>query len=365
MSASLSTRLLDWYRQSARRLPWRDRPDAYNIWVAEIMLQQTRVETVIPYFERWMSLFPTLQALAEADLQTVLAAWEGLGYYARARNLHRAARLVVQKYDGQLPSSIFELKSLPGIGDYTAGAIASIAFGLDEVAVDGNVRRVLARAFNLDIPARSPEGERRLLELARQHLPPGRAADYNQALMDLGATICTPRSPLCEECPLSELCLAKKMGLQAQRPIGVPRKEVPLYTVCAAVLRCGKRVLIAQRPQGGLLGGLWEFPGGKVQAGESLVEALKREILEELAVGVEVGAELGRYAHAYTHFRINLTAFECRLVNGASPQAREHTRLRWSEPDELINFPMGKVDRQIAQTLVARERDAYVETAAG
>nr|HMN62198.1 A/G-specific adenine glycosylase [Anaerolinea sp.] len=208
MLSEVSRRLLAWYRQSARKLPWRGSRDAYAVWVSEIMLQQTRVETVIPYFERWMERFPTLRALAEASEQDVLRVWEGLGYYSRARNLHRAAQRVVEQYGGQVPPARADLERLPGVGAYTAGAIASMAFGLDEAALDGNIRRVLARVFNLDLPARSPAGERRLWELAREHLPPGQAGDYNQAWMDLGASICTPQKPTCLVCPLVEVCQA-------------------------------------------------------------------------------------------------------------------------------------------------------------
>ena len=205
MVSSLTQLLLAWYRVHKRQLPWRGHPDAYATWVSEIMLQQTRVETVIPYFERWMKTYPTLNALAKANQEEVLVAWEGLGYYSRARNLHRAAQMVLSDFNGQIPDQAEVLCKLPGIGRYTAGAIASIAFGKDEPTLDGNIRRVLARVFNVDTPARSPEGERLLWELAGKYLPPGQAADYNQAWMDLGSAICTPRQPDCGRCPLESL----------------------------------------------------------------------------------------------------------------------------------------------------------------
>ena len=224
MLTEVSRRLLDWYARAARSLPWRGESDAYAVWVSEIMLQQTRVETVIPYYERWLKRFPTLAALAEADEQDVLRLWEGLGYYSRARNLHRAARVVMAEHGGTLPSERAALERLPGIGRYTAGAIASMAFGLDEAALDGNIRRVLARVENVSLPARSPEGERRLWELAQAHLPPGRAGDYNQALMDLGATICTPAKPACLICPLAEVCQLARAGFAGAAP-GDGREE--------------------------------------------------------------------------------------------------------------------------------------------
>jgi A/G-specific adenine glycosylase len=275
------------------------------------MLQQTRVETVIPYFERWMERFPTLSSLAGASQQEVLAAWEGLGYYSRARNLHRAAQIVVAEHGGELPRDIKELLSLPGIGRYTAGAIAAIAFGLDEPALDGNIRRVLARIFDVSQPARSPAGERRLWELVSAHLPTGRAGAYLQALMDLGSAICTPRAPDCPLCPVAEACQARILGIQEQRPVLEARPETPHYLVTAAVIRRGSEVLIAQRPPEGLLGGLWEFPGGKLKAGEDLAGCLQREIREELGVEIEVGGWLGVFRHAYTHFRVTLHAFQC------------------------------------------------------
>lgn len=346
----LTENLLAWYAQHARSLPWRGHADPYAVWVSEIMLQQTRVETVIPYFERWMARFPSLAALAAAAEQDVLHAWEGLGYYSRARSLWRAAHLVMADYDGELPRSAEALMRLPGIGRYTAGAIASMAFGQDEPALDGNIRRVLARLFNVEIPARSPEGERVLWQLAQQTLPPGQAGDFNQALMDLGSQICTPRAPACERCPLAQNCEAYDLGVQEHRPVLEKKPPVPHYLVTAAVLVRSGRVLIAKRPANGLLGGLWEFPGGKVEAGETLPAGLRRELVEELAVEVEVGAALGVFRHAYTHFKVTLHAFYCSLLAG-EPQPLVASELAWVQPAELVEYPMGKIDRQIAQTL--------------
>ncbi len=352
--------LLNWYTQNCRELPWRanpaqGNPDPYLIWVSEVMLQQTRVETVIPYFERWAARFPSLESLADATQQEVLSMWEGLGYYSRARNMQRAAQIVVEQMDGNLPGDPKMLRQLPGIGRYTAAAIASIAFGRDEAALDGNIRRVLARVFNVSEPARSPAGERRLGELAAAHLPAGRAGEYNQALMDLGAMVCTPRSPNCLACPLAEMCQARALGLQAERPVSQPRLQIPHHTVTAAVITRGWQVLITQRPPDGLLGGLWEFPGGKTQPDEELDTCLRREICEELGVEIEVGEQLGIYRHAYTHFRVTLHAFCCALPNGDQPRPLQVDDLRWVSLNELAGYPMGKIDRQISQDLLARE----------
>jgi A/G-specific adenine glycosylase len=350
MPPKIAQQLLNWYREHARSLPWRDDPRPYRVWVSEIMLQQTRVDTVRAYFERWVAQFPDIKTLAAADEQEVLQVWEGLGYYSRARNLHRAAQVVMRDHGGHLPADRDALQSLPGIGPYTAGAIASIAFGQDEAALDGNIRRVYTRLFNIEQPIRERETEKYLWHIARQQLPAGQAGDYNQALMDLGATVCTPRNPVCETCPLQNLCEAYSLDVQDQRPVKNARPPVPHHTVAAAVIHRDGLVLLAQRPSSGLLGGLWEFPGGKQEDGETLPEALRREIIEELDTQIEVGELLGVYNHAYTHFKVTLHAFHCRLTGG-EPQALEASDLRWTDIPALADFPMGKIDRMISLDL--------------
>jgi A/G-specific adenine glycosylase len=348
--------LLAWYRQHARQLPWRITEDAYAIWVSEIMLQQTRVETVFIYFERWMQHFPDISTLAAASLQEVLTVWEGLGYYGRARNLHRASKIVVNEYGGRIPDDPAALRKLPGIGRYTAGAIASIAFGLDEPVLDGNVRRVLARVFNLTEPARSPGVESLLWELAAAHLPKGHASQYNQALMDLGSMICTPRRPCCSDCPVQEGCEARRLGVQEERPVNIPKPVIPHYTVTAAVISRDGQVLITQRPLNGLLGGLWEFPGGKLLPDEDLVTCLQREIFEELGVDIKVNTPMGVYRHAYTHFRVTLHAFCCSLAGEGQLRPIQVRDLHWATPFELHAYPMGKIDRQIAKQVAAQDK---------
>jgi A/G-specific adenine glycosylase len=350
MKKRFSNLLLDWYGNHARRLPWRESTDPYAVWVSEVMLQQTRVETVIPYYLRWMRRFPDIPSLAAASEQEVLALWEGLGYYARARNLWRAACLLVENGEGSLPGDTASLQKLPGVGRYMAGAIASIAFRVDAPALDGNIKRVLSRVFDLELPVDRPAGIERLWSMAAEVLPSGRAGDHNQALMDLGALVCLARDPKCAECPLGCICLAQQNGTQTRRPVRSPRKALPHINVAAAVIWQGQRVLIARRPSRGLLGGMWEFPGGKQQPGESLPEALEREISEELDTRVEAGAELGVYQHAYTHFRVTLHAFTCRLT-GPEPQPREASALAWVKPAELVDYPMGHIDRNIAKDL--------------
>ena len=345
--------LLDWYAQNARELPWRSDTSPYRTWVSEIMLQQTQVETVLPYFTRWMERFPDIKSLAAAQEQDVLGVWEGLGYYSRARNLHCAAQQVWHDYQGQLPQTAAALEKLPGIGPYTAAAIASIAFGQDVPAVDGNIRRVLARLFDVREPARSPHGEGQLRALAQAHLPPGQAGDYNQALMDLGALICRPTKPRCELCPIAEGCLARQLGVQEARPVRLPRKKTPHLTVTAAVIQRDGRVLIAQRPSEGLLGGMWEFPGGTLEDGDpDLAACLQREIREELGVEIKVGDPFGVYKHAYTHFKITLHAYLCALLEDEHPQPVDNQAITWAALADLPDYPMGKVDRQIATRLI-------------
>ena len=350
--SEFSEQILNWYARQGRKLPWRGSPDPYAVWVSEIMLQQTRVETVIPYFMRWMSRFPSIVDLAGASEQEVLSQWEGLGYYGRARNLHKAAKIVMEEYGGELPREPAALLKLPGIGRYTVGAIASMAFGQDVPTLDANLRRVFARVFDVAEPVDSPAGAEILWRLAEQQLPKGRAGDYNQALMDLGAMICTPKNPRCLLCPLRELCRARHLGIQAERPVLKPKARVPHYTVTAAVVLRNGKVLLAKRPSKGLLGGMWEFPGGKIEKDETFQECLRREIREELGTEIKVGEPFGVYQHAYTHFRITLQAFLCELADG-EPKPIEAAELAWVRPVDLAHYPMGKVDRQIARKLTS------------
>jgi len=352
MTTSTAKALLAWYEQHARDLPWRETSDPYAIWVSEVMLQQTRVQTVLPYYRRWMASFPAIDALAEADLDLVLSHWEGLGYYRRAHNLHRAAKYVVEDLSGKLPQNIDELRQLPGIGPYIAAAIAALAFNQDVIALDGNLRRVISRVMDLDLDPRTPEGERRERTWALDHLPAGSASEFNQAWMDLGSLICTPKSPSCEECPLIRLCESYAKGTQALRPVRTPKSPIPHLEVTAGVLLRNGKVLIGRRPQKGLLAGLWEFPGGTKESGETLPQCLQREWQEELGVSVEIDRFLGKFKHAYTHFRITVSAYLCHLHIG-EPEAREHTEILWISPQSLPEYPMGKIDRMIANLLTA------------
>ncbi|GAB4489631.1 MAG: A/G-specific adenine glycosylase [Anaerolineales bacterium] len=336
--------ILAWYEKNARVLPWRGHLDPYAVWVSEIMLQQTRVETVIPYFQRWLKKFPTLAALAAAPQQEVLSAWEGLGYYSRARNLQRAAQLLVREQAGKIPQSAEQLLRLPGVGRYTAAAIASIAFGQNIATLDGNLKRIFARVFGMDDPIDSPAGEKKLWRLAEEQLPPGRAGDYNQALMDLGAAICLPRSPLCPQCPLENLCEARAFGLQAELPVKTPKKAVPHRQKMAAVIILAGKTLLNQRPAAGLLGGLWEFPAAETENDSAEACAAALELFYRLKVTPLT--RLPAIRHAYTHFTLTETPWRCDLLHLPADSP-----LRWIPLTDLPAYPMGKVDRAIANLL--------------
>jgi A/G-specific adenine glycosylase len=360
--ALLATRLIAWHDEHQRMLPWRTARagarDAYEVWVAEVMLQQTRVETVQRYYTRWMERFPTIHALAAADLGEVLILWEGLGYYARARNLHRAARTLVELYDGHIPSDPQLLLQTPGIGKYSAGAILSMAYGHAASLVDGNARRVLCRVFDVAEPVEQASTQRKLWELATALVlaaPQGEAGVLNEALMELGATLCLPRDPRCECCPIRDACLAQQRGSQSERPVRRPRKATPHFDVSAGAIwqgeRLTSRLLLAQRPLDGMLGGLWEFPGGKLESDDrDLAACLQREILEELGGRIDVGSSFMVLQHAYTHFRITLHLFHARWMDG-EPLALGVAQWKWVGLDELGDFPMPVTDRKVALRL--------------
>jgi A/G-specific adenine glycosylase len=346
--------LLAWWDAGHTALPWRGTDDPYAIWVAEMMLQQTRIGTVIPYYERWLARFPHVQALAAASLDEVLKLWEGLGYYGRARHLHTAAQTIVNELDGRFPQTAAEWLKLKGIGRYTAAAIASIAFDEPVPVLDGNVIRVLSRLTDLPDDVTQTATKNHLWQLAADLVPAARPGDYNQALMELGQQICLPARPLCLLCPIANFCLARQRGTQLERPVRPPRKNTPHYDVVAGVIwhqEDGERFLIGQRPLNGLLGGLWEFPGGKQEIGETLPEALQREIGEELGIEIEVGQFLTTIHHAYTHFRITLHAFHATHQSGI-PQNLGVANHAWVTLADLDNYAFALTDRKIIAALV-------------
>lgn len=378
--------LMDWYRRHRRDLPWRRRGDPYAIWVAEVMLQQTRVETVIPYYHRWMERFPDVTVLAAAPEEEVLRLWQGLGYYSRARNLHRAAQEVLRWHAGRLPETPKALRSLPGVGEYTAGAVASIAFGQRAPAVDGNVRRVLARLA--DDPAPSPA---RMRGWAADLVDPERPGDFNQALMELGSRVCSPSAPACGACPVADHCGARTAGTQAERP--APRRRAPVRTMDVAVAAVvvgaaagdsaawsdgGTHVALRRRPSKGLLGGMWELPGQEVSGPEEAEEGARR-----LAVGIV--ADLARrrpgsgtaqgsvtepvpveaVSHAFSHRRARYHPFLFRVPGAPPPTATDAPRVReaapsgaapwttlhWVGPTELSDYPLPVAQRKVLRAI--------------
>jgi A/G-specific adenine glycosylase len=351
--AQLRQSLLDWYAQRGRDLPWRHTTDPYAIWISEIMLQQTQVKTVIPYYERWLMQFPTVTDLAAADQHSVLKAWEGLGYYARARNLHRAAQVVMVEHSGQFPQDLETVLALPGIGRTTAGGILSAAFNQPVSILDGNVKRVLARAIALDRPPN------RALPLLWQYsdalLDPHSPRSFNQALMDLGATVCTPRAPICPTCPWRSPCRAYNLNVQLEIPMTESRAPLPHKIIGVAVIWNDQgQILIDRRRQEGPLGGLWEFPGGKVEPEETVEACIQREIQEELGIDIAVGDRLMVVDHAYTHFRVTLNVHHCQYLSG-EPQPLECDEVRWVQPADLRDYAFPKANIQIIDALLAAE----------
>jgi len=341
----IQRKLLDWYKKHHRSLPWRKTSDPYRIWVSEVMLQQTQVKTVIPYYERFITAFPDPETLADADLQKVLKLWEGLGYYARARNLHRAAREIVAHHGGVLPQNPTSLKALPGIGDYVAAAVSSIAFGQPHAAVDGNVKRVLARFHKIDSPVNHPASGNVFKNAAKAFFEKSNPGKFNQAMMELGALVCTPGNPDCQGCPLARECLAFGENGVHEYPKRLQKARTPEYHIAVGIVWKGAKVLITQRKPEGLLGGLWEFPGGKIKDDEAPSMACAREIKEEVNLVVEPKKRIARVRHAYTHFRIVMDVFPCDYRSG-----RVHLRgpvdFRWIGLHQIENFPFPGANRK-------------------
>lgn len=345
------SRLLAWFYAHKRDLPWRRQRNPYEIWVSEIMLQQTRVDTVIPYWQRWMQLFPTVGHLAQAEEEQVLKAWEGLGYYSRARNLYLAARKVVREHGGAMPLDPAAVRALPGVGSYTAGAICSIAYDLPEPAVDGNVLRVLTRIGAIHDDIAAPATKEQMEALVRTLIPP-KAGDFNQALMELGALICTPASPKCLACPVAELCAAHADGLQAELPVKAKAKAPRPVELVAAVLWHEGRILVEQRPAEGLLANLWQFPQGERLADEPWHDTLHRVAraaygLQVLPAGPGVPVQ-----HTFSHLQWQVMAFPCTLerFSPATP-APAATERRWVTLAELSALPMATAHQRIRRAL--------------
>jgi A/G-specific adenine glycosylase len=324
--------LTDWYLAAKRDLPWRNTDDPYRIWVSEVMLQQTQVNTVVPFYQKFVRRFEDLKRLARADLQEVLKVWEGLGYYARARNLHRAAGIVLKEHAGVIPNCWEDFHKLPGVGDYIAAAVLSLAFEKPYPVVDGNVKRVLARLLVMENPVNAPASAKNFQATADALLDRDQSGTFNQAMMELGAVVCKPQNPLCGRCPVREMCKAYKSAKVLNYPKKLKKPPTPQYRIAVGVIFKNGRVLITRRKPSGLLGGLWEFPGGKINKDEKPGAACIREIKEEVNLAVKIDAHLSQIKHAYTHFKI---------VNLNGPV--DH---RWISLQKLGDYPFPKANHK-------------------
>ncbi len=349
--AEFRERLLQWFTGAQRDLPWRKTRDPYSIWISEVMLQQTQVKTVLKYYSRFLQAFPDVATLAHASQQQVLKIWEGLGYYARARNLHKAAKYMVEHLGARIPATYDELRRIPGIGEYTAAAVASIAFGEPRAAVDGNVRRVLCRIFRFEEDVHSQKARDALQAYADRLLSPDRPGDFNQAMMELGATLCTPRKPKCLLCPVSRFCRARlELDDPAMLPLKRQTRAVPHYRVAVGIIWDEGYIFIDRRDENGMLGGLWEFPGGKIENGETAQEAVRREIKEELDLDIEVGDFYMEVRHAYSHFKITMYVYHC-LYKGGEPRLTAARDWRWVKPEELRFYPFAAATQKVIRRL--------------
>ncbi len=338
--------LMIWYKKSARDLPWRKTNDPYLIWISEVMLQQTTVNTVIPYFNRWVKLFPNLKMLAQTPLEKVLKVWQGLGYYQRAKNIHKAAKIILHEHQGRVPDDPALLKKLPGFGPYTIGAVLSIAFDKRYSIIDANIRRVCMRLLAKDGYAEASQ-DKDILPNLEKLLPQNNFRIFNQAFMELGALVCRQREPICLLCPVKNFCQAYQKGIQEIIP-QTKKKILEDISVSVGLLRKDHKIFIQKRPSSGLLADLWEFPGGKIGRGESPVDALKRELKEELNIEIKNIRYFTDVQHFYTQFRVKLHAFSCES-DSTLPQGPTY---KWTALKNLIHYPMPSGSSKIVDELL-------------
>jgi A/G-specific adenine glycosylase len=338
----IQTQLLQWFKKKGRNLPWRKTRDPYAIWVSEIMLQQTQVATVIPYYQRFLKSFPTIRHLAKTDLSKVLKVWEGLGYYSRARNLHQASQIVLNHFHGSIPDTLKDLFSLPGIGPSTAGAILSFAFNKVAPILDGNVERVLSRLFAVSGSPGKKKTQQLLWQISESLIPKGYSNPFNQALMDLGSMLCTPKEPECDRCPLRHFCKGRASGEPERYPSKRAKRVIPHRKAISAVIKKDGKVLLNQRPPTGLLGGLWEFPNWEIEGEKRL--RLRNYIKKEMGINVKVKESIGIFQQTYSHFKLILHAFHCQYLNGKG-------KGKWVPIKKLPAFPISRIHRKIAEKI--------------
>lgn len=339
-----SNALLKWYSDQEIEMPWRNETDPYRIWLSEVMLQQTQIQTVKPYYIRWIKSLPTVKDAAGASEDQVLKLWEGLGYYARARNFRHACQMVFEKFEGEIPSDPDQFRQLKGVGDYITAAVQSIVFGHPIPVIDGNVRRLTSRLLELSLPPSKHQKE--ILEFLELHIGDTCPGDFNQAMMDLAREVCKPKKPLCNQCPVSHFCTAFIKNTVDQYPVKEKRKKRPHYHVAVGIIWKNDFILVSKRKSNSLLGGLWEFPGGKLQNGESSEECIKREIWEELGIGIEVGDFVKTIRHEYTHFSIMMDSYHC-LADKNEPEAIGCADWKWIPPRDVKKLAFPKANHKI------------------
>ncbi|MCP4366533.1 MAG: A/G-specific adenine glycosylase [Deltaproteobacteria bacterium] len=344
--------LLNWYGKNKRDLPWRKTGDPYKIWLSEVMLQQTQVKTVIPYYQRWLERLPFIQDLAAASEHKVLKLWEGLGYYNRCHNFQKAAQLVCRQYNGKVPDHPDLFLKLPGVGPYILSAVMSIAFKRVLPVVDGNVLRVVTRYIELWDDISKSGTKNKVYQMLLDLIPENNPGNFNQAVMELGALVCTPKNPTCSSCPLKKTCQAKEKESIESLPVRIRNKKIPLYKVALAVILKNNKFLIQKRPTTGHLAGMWEFPGGKIKTDESAELAVTRECREELDVSVKIIQKLKTVKHAYTHFKIELNIFICQL-SSSTIQAQQSQPIRWIDLDEMSQYPFPAANYKFFKELEA------------
>ena len=343
--------LLNWFNDNRRAMPWRKNPSLYRVWISEIMLQQTKVEQATPFFNKWIKTFPTLKSLTNASEQQILKAWEGLGYYSRARNIYKSAQIIKKQYKGRFPRDPSAIESLPGIGAYTKAAICSISLNLDFAVLDGNVMRVLARYFCIEKNIDKSKTQRFLQNIIDELLPKGRAGEFNEAIMELGALICKPNNPKCYTCPIKKNCKSRISDKALSYPLKNKKNKIPHLIVGAAVIKDPKKgFLIAQRNKNKMLGGLWEFPGGKKEKNESIKECIIRELKEELNIKINIGSKISKFNHVYSHFSIELHAYHADILEGR-PKGMEGQLFKWVKLKDIKKLPYSKVDLKIIDAL--------------
>ncbi|KAA3619738.1 MAG: A/G-specific adenine glycosylase [Calditrichaeota bacterium] len=343
--------ILLWYDAEKRDLPWRKTTDIYKIWISEVMLQQTQVAKVTAYYSAFLKVFPTVKHLAEAHLDDVLKIWEGLGYYARARNLYNAAQFIVKNKKGDIPATFAELLEIPGIGEYTAAAIASIASNEPRAVVDGNVTRVICRLFKIEESTHLAATRREISDTARQILFKDRAGDYNQAVMELGATLCTPQKPKCLLCPVEKQCSAyQNTENPARLPMKQKAKKVPHHDVAVGILWDEGHIFIAKREMGGVLGGMWDFPGFRFEKKDTPQKVLERELKNTYNFDAEAAEFIMEINHAYSHFKMTFHVFHCLYKNG-EPPLNAAVDWNWARPAELKFYPFAAANKKIIQKL--------------